>query len=114
MNLVTAPPSCVTSWRQRISLDGWSSCSSVKSPILFAPRLVTWGEGDHLYVDADGVVRVPALARHRLEAYPQMEFALPHLPSLVNYLIEQETGTENGGELPMVQRCLEKWKKLRA
>jgi sugar phosphate isomerase/epimerase len=28
------------------------------------------------------------------------------------YLIEQETGAENGGELPMVQRCLENWKKL--
>lgn len=51
-------------------------------------RLVTWGEGDHLHVDGDGVVRVPALARHRLAAYPQMEFGLPHLPSLVNYLVE--------------------------
>jgi sugar phosphate isomerase/epimerase len=30
------------------------------------------------------------------------------------YLIEQETGADNGGELPMVQRCLENWKKLRA
>jgi sugar phosphate isomerase/epimerase len=30
------------------------------------------------------------------------------------YLIEQETGATNGGELPMVQRCLENWKKLRA
>ena len=30
------------------------------------------------------------------------------------YLIEQETGAQNGGELPMVQRCLENWKKLRA
>jgi sugar phosphate isomerase/epimerase len=30
------------------------------------------------------------------------------------YLIEQETGASNGGELPMVQRCLENWKKLRA
>jgi sugar phosphate isomerase/epimerase len=29
------------------------------------------------------------------------------------YLIEQETGAENGGELPMVQRCLANWKKLR-
>jgi sugar phosphate isomerase/epimerase len=29
------------------------------------------------------------------------------------YLIEQETGATNGGELPMVQRCLENWKKLR-
>jgi sugar phosphate isomerase/epimerase len=29
------------------------------------------------------------------------------------YLIEQETGATNGGELPMVRRCLENWKKLR-
>jgi sugar phosphate isomerase/epimerase len=30
------------------------------------------------------------------------------------YLIEQETGATNGGELPMVERCLVNWKKLRA
>jgi sugar phosphate isomerase/epimerase len=30
------------------------------------------------------------------------------------YLIEQETGAQQGGELPMVQRCLANWKKLRA
>jgi hypothetical protein len=30
------------------------------------------------------------------------------------YLIEQETGNDNGGELPMVKRCLANWKKLRA
>jgi sugar phosphate isomerase/epimerase len=29
------------------------------------------------------------------------------------YLIEQETGATSGGELPMVQRCLDAWKKLR-
>jgi sugar phosphate isomerase/epimerase len=29
------------------------------------------------------------------------------------FLIEQETGQTNGGELSMVQRCLENWKKLR-
>ena len=29
------------------------------------------------------------------------------------YLIEQETGAANGGELPMVRRCLQNWKKLR-
>jgi sugar phosphate isomerase/epimerase len=28
------------------------------------------------------------------------------------YLVEQETGAENGGELPMVQRCLENFKRL--
>jgi sugar phosphate isomerase/epimerase len=30
------------------------------------------------------------------------------------YLIEQETGAENGGEFQMVRRCLENWRKLRA
>jgi hypothetical protein len=29
------------------------------------------------------------------------------------YLIEQETGNDNGAELPMVKRCLDNWKKLR-
>jgi len=29
------------------------------------------------------------------------------------YLIEQETGQTNGGEMPMVKRCLDNWKKLR-
>ena len=29
------------------------------------------------------------------------------------YLIEQETGATNGGELQMVRRCLDNWKKLR-
>lgn len=30
------------------------------------------------------------------------------------YLIEQETGAQSGGELPMVQHCLDNWKKLRS
>ena len=29
------------------------------------------------------------------------------------YLVEQETGATSGGELQMVQRCLDNWKKLR-
>jgi len=29
------------------------------------------------------------------------------------YLVEQETGATSGGELPMVQHCLDNWKKLR-
>lgn len=29
------------------------------------------------------------------------------------YLIEQETGNDQGGELPMVRRCLDNWKGLR-
>jgi sugar phosphate isomerase/epimerase len=30
------------------------------------------------------------------------------------YLVEQETGANSIGELPMVQRCLDNWKKLRS
>jgi sugar phosphate isomerase/epimerase len=30
------------------------------------------------------------------------------------YLVEQETGATSGGELPMVQHCLDNWKRLRA
>ena len=30
------------------------------------------------------------------------------------YLVEQETGAASGGELPMVRRCLDNWKKLRS
>jgi sugar phosphate isomerase/epimerase len=29
------------------------------------------------------------------------------------YLIEQETGATNGGELPMARRCLQNWRRLR-
>jgi len=56
-----------------------------------APGVV--GQGDHLSVDdeeADGVVRVPALVRHRMADYPTWELGLPHLPSLLNYLIENQ------------------------
>jgi sugar phosphate isomerase/epimerase len=30
------------------------------------------------------------------------------------YLVEQETGATSGGELPMVRRCLDNWKRLRS
>lgn len=52
-------------------------------------RLVSFGDGDHVVTDADGVVRLPAIARHRLAAYPQMEFAIPHLSSLIGYLLQE-------------------------
>jgi glycosyltransferase involved in cell wall biosynthesis len=52
-------------------------------------RLVSFGDGDHVVTDADGVVRLPAIARHRLADYPQMEFAIPHLPSLIGYLLRE-------------------------
>lgn len=51
-------------------------------------RLIAFGPGDHVVTDADGIVRLPAILRHRLADYPQMEFAVPHLPSLIGYLLE--------------------------
>jgi sugar phosphate isomerase/epimerase len=30
------------------------------------------------------------------------------------YLVEQETGATNGGEIQMIQRCMDNWKKMRA
>ncbi|HVZ73810.1 MAG TPA: glycosyltransferase [Polyangia bacterium] len=53
-------------------------------------RLVSFGDGDHVSVDGDGIVRLPAVLRHRLADYPEMEFAVPHLPSLVSHLIEEK------------------------
>jgi glycosyltransferase involved in cell wall biosynthesis len=53
-------------------------------------RLVCFGDGDHVTVDADGVVRLPAVLRHRLAEYASMEFGLPHLPSLLNYLVDNQ------------------------
>jgi glycosyltransferase involved in cell wall biosynthesis len=53
-------------------------------------RLVSFGDGDHVFTDAAGVVRIPAVARHRLADYPEMEFGLPHLPSLLHYLVEHQ------------------------
>src|SRR6185369_9429570 len=53
-------------------------------------RLISFGEGDRITVDAAGVVRLPALLVHRLADYPDMAFGLPHLPSLLNYLLEND------------------------
>jgi sugar phosphate isomerase/epimerase len=39
--------------------------------------------------------------------------ALEKTGGIEYYLIEQETGAEQDGELPMVKRCLDNWKKLR-
>lgn len=50
------------------------------------------------------------------EGYPkwnELLDAIEKTGGVEYYLIEQETGQTNGGELPMVQRCLENWKKLR-
>jgi len=38
--------------------------------------------------------------------------ALEKTGGIEYYLIEQETGAQQDGELPMVQRCLDNWKKM--
>ena len=51
------------------------------------------------------------------EGYPkwiELLDAIEKTGGVEYFLIEQETGQTNGGEFPMVQRCLENWKKLRA
>ncbi|HEY2903606.1 MAG TPA: glycosyltransferase [Polyangia bacterium] len=53
-------------------------------------RLISFGDGDHVTTDAEGIIRVPAILRHRLPEYPEMEFAVPHLPSLISCLLEQQ------------------------
>jgi len=45
--------------------------------------------------------------------WPKLLDALEKTGGVEFYLIEQETGQENGGELAMVKRCLDNWKKLR-
>jgi len=50
------------------------------------------------------------------EGYPrwnELLDAIEKTGGVEYFLIEQETGQANGGEFPMVQRCLENWKKLR-
>ena len=46
--------------------------------------------------------------------WPDLLGAIEKTGGVEYFLIEQETGQTNGGEFPMVQRCLENWKKLRA
>lgn len=45
--------------------------------------------------------------------WPALLDALEKTGGVEYYLIEQETGAKQGGELPMVERCLENWKKLK-
>jgi sugar phosphate isomerase/epimerase len=45
--------------------------------------------------------------------WPRLLDALEKTGGVEYYLIEQETGQTSGGELPMVQRCLANWKKMR-
>lgn len=50
-------------------------------------QLVGIGDGDHVETDSEGVVRIPAVLRHRLKDYPQINFGVPHLPSLLHHLV---------------------------
>ncbi|HXI54934.1 MAG TPA: glycosyltransferase [Polyangia bacterium] len=53
-------------------------------------RLIGVGDGDRLTVDGDGIVRIPALARFPLPLYPQQPLDVPHLPTLLTYLVNEE------------------------
>ena len=53
-------------------------------------RLLGLGDGQHVALDEDGLVRVPAIMRHRLRDYPQINFGVPHLPSLMHYLVSED------------------------
>ena len=45
--------------------------------------------------------------------WPNLLDALEKTGGIEYFLIEQETGQDNGGELPMVKRCLDNYKKMR-
>jgi glycosyltransferase involved in cell wall biosynthesis len=55
-------------------------------------RLVGISRDDeaHVTVDDQGIVRLPTVLRHRLAEYPQMEFGIPHVSSLLHYLISNQ------------------------
>jgi glycosyltransferase involved in cell wall biosynthesis/predicted metal-dependent phosphoesterase TrpH len=52
-------------------------------------RLVALGSGERVEVDEAGVVRVPSVFSHRLKLYPQMEFGIPHVTALIQYLVDE-------------------------
>lgn len=53
--------------------------------------LVGPGAADAVEVvrDEDGVVRVPALLRRSIDLYPDMTWAIPHLPALLRWLCDE-------------------------
>jgi len=53
-------------------------------------RLVGIGPGDHLFTDGDGVVRLPSMLSFAFPEYPQLPFGLPHVPSLLAWLVREE------------------------
>jgi glycosyltransferase involved in cell wall biosynthesis len=53
-------------------------------------RLCGVGPGEHVTVDDDGIVRIPSMMNLPLPEYPQLTLGLPHLPSLLGYVIKEE------------------------
>ncbi|ACY18047.1 glycosyltransferase [Haliangium ochraceum] len=51
--------------------------------------LVAVGGCDEMCVDADGLHRIPSIYSHTLEEYPELPWNVPHLPSLLRYLVER-------------------------
>ncbi len=52
--------------------------------------LVSCGKVKTLTVDEDGIHRVPSVYEHRLAEYPDMTWAVPHLPPLLRFLEEED------------------------
>lgn len=48
------------------------------------------GDGSEVVTDGDGIVRIPAVLRHRLRDYPQLNFGIPHFPSLMHHLVTED------------------------
>jgi glycosyltransferase involved in cell wall biosynthesis len=53
-------------------------------------RVIGLGDGDRITVDDQGVVRVPAVYTHRLALYPDMLFGIPHVPALLQYVVDEQ------------------------
>jgi glycosyltransferase involved in cell wall biosynthesis len=49
-------------------------------------HIIATGRENQLYVDSDGIVRVPSVFDHRLAEYPEMVWSIPHLPPILRYL----------------------------
>lgn len=53
-------------------------------------ELVGPGFGDDVVRDRDGVVRMPPLLRRSLDMYPEMTWAIPHLPAMMRWLSDEK------------------------
>ncbi len=56
----------------------------------FDMRIIGLGSNDEWYIDHDNIVRIPSLLTRPLPMYPQMEIGIPHLNSLLNYLLNND------------------------